>query len=161
MLQRLATLGTGVASSGQAIRQFRNEQESGPELTFAKTFGAVTIGGGGGGIWPNGCPCYVALVFKSWFQTISNILVRCESIGQFWRSTCWYDPWWCLWFAKWFEQRTPWERWDKKGMIPQLDKYPGAGYSTRKEYFGGLQPSGAHNRQRAISMRLCHGVFTY
>ena len=27
--------------------------------------------------------------------------------------------------------------------------------------FGGLQPSGAHNRQRAISMRLCHGVFTY
>ena len=48
MLQRLATLGTGVASSGQAIRQFRNEQESGPELTFAKTFGAVTMGGGGG-----------------------------------------------------------------------------------------------------------------
>ena len=27
--------------------------------------------------------------------------------------------------------------------------------------FGELQPSGAHNRQRAISMRLCHGVFTY
>ena len=51
MLQRLATLGAGVASSGQAIRQFRNEQESGPELTFAKTFGAVTMGrvGGGGG----------------------------------------------------------------------------------------------------------------
>ena len=69
MLQRLATLGAGVASSGQAIRQFRNEQESGPELTFAKTFGAVTMGrggwGGGGEIWPNGCPCYVALVFKS------------------------------------------------------------------------------------------------
>lgn len=49
MLQRLATLGAGVASSGQAIRQFRNEQESGPELTFAKTFGAVTMGQGGGG----------------------------------------------------------------------------------------------------------------
>ena len=67
MLQRLATLGAGVASSGQAIRQFRNEQESGPELTFAKTFGAVTMGrvGGGGGIWQNGCPCYVALAFKS------------------------------------------------------------------------------------------------
>ena len=48
MLQRLATLGAGVASSGQAIRQFRNEQESGPELTFAKTFGAVTMGRGGG-----------------------------------------------------------------------------------------------------------------
>ena len=118
----LATLGAGVASSGQAIRQFKNEQETGPELTFAKTSGTVTKEGGGGGeVWPNGCPCYVALVFKSWFQTISNILVRCESNGQFWRSTCWYDPWWCLWFAKWFEQRTPWERWDKKGMIPQLD----------------------------------------
>ena len=49
MLQRLATLGAGVASSGQAIRQFRKEQESGPELTFAKTFGAVTMGRGGGG----------------------------------------------------------------------------------------------------------------
>ena len=49
MLQRLATLGAGVASSSQAIRQFRNEQESRPELTFAKTFGAVTMGQGGGG----------------------------------------------------------------------------------------------------------------
>ena len=47
----LATLGAGVASSGQAIRQFRNEQETGPELTFAKTSGTVTMeeGGGGGG----------------------------------------------------------------------------------------------------------------
>ena len=25
----------------------------------------------------------------------STLLVRFESIGQFWRSTCWYDPWWC------------------------------------------------------------------
>ena len=49
MLQRLATLGAGVASSSQAIRQFRNEQESRPELTFAKTFGAVTMGQGGVG----------------------------------------------------------------------------------------------------------------
>ena len=45
----LATLGAGVASSGQAIRQFRNEQETGPELTFAKTSGTVTMGQGGGG----------------------------------------------------------------------------------------------------------------
>ena len=25
----------------------------------------------------------------------STLLVRFESIGQFWRSSCWYDPWWC------------------------------------------------------------------
>ena len=47
MLRRLATLGAGVASSGQAIRQFRNEQETGPELTFAKTPGTVSMGQGG------------------------------------------------------------------------------------------------------------------
>ena len=68
MLQRLATLGAGVASSGQAIRQFRNEQESGPELTFAKTFGAVTMGrvGGGGDLAKRlsllRCSCFQILI---------------------------------------------------------------------------------------------------
>ena len=64
----LATLGAGVASSGQAIRQFRNEQETGPELTFAKTSGTVTMGQGvGGGGWDlaKRLSLLVALVFKS------------------------------------------------------------------------------------------------
>ena len=71
MLQRLATLGAGVASSGQAIRQFRNEQESGPELTFAKTFGAVTMGqGGGGGNLANGLAFLGCFCFQILFSTL-------------------------------------------------------------------------------------------
>ena len=75
----LATLGAGVASSGQAIRQFRNEQETGPELTFAKTSGTVTMGQGGGGegIWPNGCPCSLLLFsnpdFKPFLIYLSGV----------------------------------------------------------------------------------------
>ena len=77
----LATLGAGVASSGQAIHQFRNEQETGPELTFAKTSGTVTMGQGGGGggegIWPNGCPCSLLLFsnpdFKPFLIYLSGV----------------------------------------------------------------------------------------
>ena len=76
----LATLGAGVASNGQAIRQFRNEQETGPELTFAKTSGTVTMGQGGGkgeGIRPNGCPCSLLLFsnpdFKPFLIYLSGV----------------------------------------------------------------------------------------
>ena len=65
----LATLGAGVASSCQAIRQFRNEQETGPELTFAKTSGTKTTGQdrwrGGGENLPKRLSLLVALAFKS------------------------------------------------------------------------------------------------
>ena len=75
----LATLGAGVASSCQAIRQFRNEQETGLELTFAKTSGTVTTGRGGGGerICPNGCPCSLLLLsnpdFKPFLIYLSGV----------------------------------------------------------------------------------------
>ena len=64
----LATLGAGVASSCQAIRQFRNEQETGPELTFAKTSGTKTTGQDrwrGGENLPKRLSLLVALAFKS------------------------------------------------------------------------------------------------
>ena len=76
----LATLGAGVASSCQAIRQFRNEQETGPELTFAKTSGTKTTGQDrwrGGRICPNDCPCSLLLLsnpnFKPFLIYLSGV----------------------------------------------------------------------------------------
>ena len=79
----LATLGAGVASSGQAIRQFRNEQETGPELTFAKTSGTVTMEEVGGKFGQTAVLATLLLFSNPDFKPFFNILVRCESIGQF------------------------------------------------------------------------------
>ena len=78
-------MGAGVASSGQAIRQFRNEkQETGPELTFAKTSGTVTMGQGGrGGIWPNGCPCSLLLFSNPDFKPFLTYLLGVSPSDSF------------------------------------------------------------------------------
>ena len=90
-------------------------------VNFRKDFWGCYYGTGWGEFGQTAVLATLLLFSNPNFKPFLIILVRCESIGQFWRSTCWYDPWWCLWFAKWFEQRTPWERWGKKGMILQLE----------------------------------------
>ena len=136
MLRRLATLGAGVASSGQAIRQFRNEQETGPELTFAKTPGTVSMGQGGNFAQtvvlatlllfsnPDFKPFLIYLLGVSPSDSFDEALADMIHDGV-------YD------LRNDLSQGHHEKDETKKVWFHSLTSIPGAGYSTRKGYFWG------------------------